>query len=187
MKKESAWQLEMFQKTLKKKLRLKALGKYLGNLSKADACLLVTCGDNNGAINYYLRFIGGRWSWADLEDKSIEEMSKLLGDPVHRAEESRLPFGSDQFDIVVSIDVHEHVYDPNAFTKELSRVAKPGGKILVTVPNGDETKLAVRLKNFLGMTKDKYGQNTRRYKSLAFLYDGEDTVSDVGITQTRGQ
>jgi SAM-dependent methyltransferase len=80
-----------------------------------------------------------------------------LDDPVVHVEESRLPFETDQFDIVVSIDVHEHLSDPNPFTGELSRVAKPGGKILVTVPNGDETKLAVRIKNAVGMTREEYG------------------------------
>jgi SAM-dependent methyltransferase len=149
----------MFQKTLKKKLRLTALKAYLGRPANDDACLLVTCGDNNGAINYFLKLAGGRWSWADLEDKSIAEMSGLLNDPVVHVEESRLPFETDQFDIVVSIDVHEHLSDPNPFTKELSRVAKPGGKILVTVPNGDETKLVVRIKNIVGMTKEKYGHH----------------------------
>ena len=157
MKKESPWQLKMFQKTLKKKLRLKALEKHLGNPAEGDACLLVTCGDNNGAMNYFLKLAGGRWSWADLEDKSIAEMSELLDDPVVHVEESRLPFETNQFDIVVSIDVHEHLSDPNPFTKELARVAKPGGKVLVTVPNGDETKLVVRIKNLVGMTKEKYG------------------------------
>jgi hypothetical protein len=58
---------------------------------------------------------------------------------------------------VVSIDVHEHLNDPDPFTAELVRVTKPGGRVIVTVPNGDEAKLATRIKNFVGMTKEKYG------------------------------
>jgi len=151
------WQLRMFQKTLKKKLRLKALRKHLGYLSENDRCLLVTCGDNNGAINYYLRELGGHWSYADLEEKSIDEMSALLNDPVLHVNEKHLPFENDHFDRVISIDVHEHLNDPDPFTAELVRVTKPGGRVIVTVPNGDEAKLATRLKNFVGMTKEKYG------------------------------
>jgi SAM-dependent methyltransferase len=163
-KNNTPWQLRMFQKTLKKKLRLKILLKHLGNLSEARECLLVTCGDNNGAINYYLKSIGGKWSWADLEEKSIEEMAGLLGDPVLHAGENRLPFDSGRFDCVVSIDVHEHLADPGPFTAELRRVARDGGKVIVTVPNGDETKLAVRLKRLLGMTNEVYGHCRTGFK-----------------------
>lgn len=163
MKDSTPWQLKMFQKTLKKKLRLNALKKHLGHLSNNEECFLVTCGDNNGAINYHLREIGGRWSWADLEDKSIQEMSELLGHRVLHVSENHLPFPENKFDCVVSIDVHEHLEDPNPFTRELCRVTKPNGKVIVTVPNGDGTKLATRIKNFVGMTKEKYGHVREGY------------------------
>lgn len=153
----------MFQKTLKKKLRLKALKRHLGHISENDKCLLVTCGDNNGAMNFYLREIGGKWSWADLEARSIQEMSELLGERVLHVSENHLPFSENKFDCVVAIDVHEHLENPNPFTRELWRVAKQGGKVIVTVPNGDETKLATRIKNFIGMTKEKYGHVREGY------------------------
>jgi SAM-dependent methyltransferase len=151
------WQLRMFQKTLKKKMRYRCLNKHLGTLSNSDKCLLVTCGDNNGAMNYYLRELGGQWYWADLEDTSITEMADLLGDEVKYAQADRLPFPDATFDRVISIDVHEHLENPVVFTSELARVTKPNGQIIITVPNGDETKLAVRIKHAVGMTKEKYG------------------------------
>jgi len=163
MKDNTPWQLRMFQKTLKKKLRLKALKRHLGHISENDKCLLVTCGDNNGAMNFYLREIGGKWSWADLEARSIQEMSELLGERVLHVSENHLPFSENKFDCVVAIDVHEHLENPNPFTRELWRVAKQGGKVIVTVPNGDETKLATRIKNFIGMTKEKYGHVREGY------------------------
>jgi SAM-dependent methyltransferase len=157
MRRDTKWQLLMFKKTLKKKLRLTYLKKHLGNLTENFRCLLVTCGDNNGAINYHLREIGGKWLWADLETKSIAEMSELLGEEVTHMTDDHLPFPEEQFDCVVSIDVHEHLIDPGPFTSELRRVAKTAGKIIITVPNGDEAKIATRIKNLVGMTKEKYG------------------------------
>ena len=157
MNKNIPWQLQMFKKTLKKKLRLKALRKHLGYLSSDDQCLLVTCGDNNGAMNYYLREIGGQWSWADYETISISEMSELLGDKVFHVKEDSLPFSDEFFDCVVSIDVHEHLMDPDRYTKELYRVTKHGGKIVITVPNGEEGRLVTKIRNSVGMTKEKYG------------------------------
>ena len=157
MKRDQPWQLAMFSKGLKKNLRLKTLTKMLNGLNSDDKCLLVTCGDNNGAMNYRLRELGGSWSWADLEEDCIAEMSELLGEPVHHAVDEHLPFADGAFQHVIAIDVHEHVDDPISITHELCRVARPGGNILITVPNGDEKKLAVRAKFALGMTPEAYG------------------------------
>jgi SAM-dependent methyltransferase len=151
------WQLAMFRKGLKKRLRLQALKKLLLPLAPDERCLLLTCGDNNGAMNYFLRELGGRWSWADLEDTSIAEMSALLGDPVAHAAEDRLPFDDAYFDRIVVIDVHEHVEDPRIVTRELVRILKPGAQLIITTPNGDERKLAVRIKSMVGMSKEAYG------------------------------
>jgi SAM-dependent methyltransferase len=171
----------MFQKTLKKKLRLKALKRHIGHISGNDKCLLVTCGDNNGAMNFHLREIGGKWSWADLEARSIQEMSELLGEQVLHISERHLPFPENEFDCVVAIDVHEHLENPNPFTRELWRVTKHGGKIIVTVPNGDETKLATRIKNFVGMTKEKYGHVREGYD----IPDLKELLSANGIQPCR--
>ena len=46
-----------------------------------------------------------------------------------------LPFDDDRFDAVVSIEVIEHVEDQFAFLRELARVARPGGLVVVTTPN----------------------------------------------------
>jgi SAM-dependent methyltransferase len=146
----------MFDRTLKKKLRLGVLRRVLGPLD-GQQCLLVTCGDNNGAINYWLRHMGGCWAWADCEDISLREMAELLQEHVSHVDPSRLPYADGQFDCVVTIDVHEHLQDPEAFTQEVRRVLKPGGRVLITVPSGDPRRLANRLKQAIGMTREAYG------------------------------
>lgn len=151
------WQLAMFRKGLKKRLRLKILKQLLQPIPEEEQCLLLTCGDNNGAMNYFLRELGGRWSWADLEDTSIPEMSELLGDPVVHASEDNLPFPDASFDRIVAIDVHEHVDDPGIVTRELVRILKRDAQLIITTPNGDETKLAVRIKSMVGMSVETYG------------------------------
>lgn len=170
MQKETPWQIKMFKKGLKKNLRLKSLKRYLGEIGENERCLLTTCGDNNGAMNYFLRELGGKWSWADLEDTCIEEMSQLLGDPVIFAANEKLPFDDGSFDRVIAIDVHEHVDDPDNMTCELRRVTRIGGQIIITVPNGDESKLAVRIKHALKMTKEAYG-HTRVGFTVAELHE----------------
>ena len=46
-----------------------------------------------------------------------------------------LPFADASMDAVVSIEVIEHVEDQFAFLRELARVTKPGGLVIVTTPN----------------------------------------------------
>ena len=108
MSTETAWQLRMFNKSLKKKMRYGVLKKHLGPIRDEEKCLLVTCGDNNGAMNYYLREFGGSWSFADLEDTCVVEMSELLGEEVRFLPDDNLGYADAYFDRIVTIDVHAH-------------------------------------------------------------------------------
>ena len=46
-------------------------------------------------------------------------------------------FPDNSFDFVVSVEVLEHVEEDEKFVSEVSRVLKPGGRFLMTTPNGD--------------------------------------------------
>jgi SAM-dependent methyltransferase len=159
---EQPWQLTMFARSLKKQLKLAAMLDVLGDVSKRD-CLLVTCGDNNGALNWHFRAAGGHWTWADLMDENLAEMSTLLGEAVHHAKGGELPFADSQFDCIASIDVLEHVTSDQAILNEMRRVLRPGGRVVVTVPNGDPRLLANRIKWRLGMTPEVYGHTRAGY------------------------
>lgn len=45
-----------------------------------------------------------------------------------------MPYSKDSFDVIVAFDVLEHIDDDSAVVKEMYRVLKPGGFIVVTVP-----------------------------------------------------
>lgn len=148
----------MFRKSLKKKMKVRALKNYLG-AGASQKCLLITCGDNNGAINYHLRSHGGDWSWAEFENETQADMEELLAAPVHILDKAncRLPFPDGCFDLLASIDVHEHLVRPELLAAEFFRVLKSGGRAVVTTPNGNERKLVVRLKRWTGMNNLEYG------------------------------
>lgn len=156
------WQIKMFQRSIKKQQKLKALLKMLGD-AKGKKCLLVTCGDNNGALNWYFREHGGEWTWADVSGENNDQISQLLNEPVHTFSDGNFQVPDGQFDCAVSIDVLEHLPQDQPFLKELKRVLKAGGKAVVTVPNGDKKLLANRIKWWLGMTPEVYGHTRAGY------------------------
>jgi len=47
----------------------------------------------------------------------------------------KLPYPTNSFDYVVSIETIEHIENPWQLVREFSRVLKPGGKLILTTPN----------------------------------------------------
>jgi SAM-dependent methyltransferase len=76
----------------------------------------------------------GRLTGLEPSSASAEvARSRGLGTIVESGIE-RMPFEPESFDLVVSLDVIEHVGDHVAALRELRRVTRPGGRLLVTVP-----------------------------------------------------
>ena len=116
------WQLQMYHKSLKKRQKVDLLLKLMGPI-KDERCLLISGHDNNGAMNYYFRAAGGTWSWGQVYEDGISEMSEFLGDPVAHTPIDRFPFADNAFDVLIMIDVHEHFSDLKALNSEIARVA----------------------------------------------------------------
>jgi 2-polyprenyl-3-methyl-5-hydroxy-6-metoxy-1,4-benzoquinol methylase len=173
------WQLEMFQRSLKKQQKLKALLNFHNNFDGMN-CLLITCGDNNGALNWYFRSKGGAWSWADVSNENLDQMREFLGEHVHHADPEKLPFADSEFDCIVSIDVLEHLEQDQPFLLEINRIVKPSGYFIVTVPNGDPKLLANQVKYRFGMKPEQYG-HTRAGYSLREL---EQATLEAGFRTT---
>jgi len=49
--------------------------------------------------------------------------------------ENRLPFKSNIFDAVLTLDIIEHLHKRDQFLSEISRVIKPGGTVFLSAPN----------------------------------------------------
>ncbi|HXG54993.1 MAG TPA: methyltransferase domain-containing protein [Vicinamibacterales bacterium] len=47
----------------------------------------------------------------------------------------RLPLDDDLFDVVTAVETIEHLENPRALFRELTRITRPGGLVLVTTPN----------------------------------------------------
>lgn len=53
---------------------------------------------------------------------------------------TKMPFSDNYFDIVVSFETIEHIWDYRDFLKEIFRVLLPGGKLILSTPNRKVTR-----------------------------------------------
>jgi SAM-dependent methyltransferase len=75
----------------------------------------------------------------DLDESVIATVSAGAppGTTFEVADLRKLPFGDDEFGLVVCFEAIEHVPDPELVLDELARVLEPGGLLLVSTPNRD--------------------------------------------------
>ncbi|MGH7500187.1 MAG: class I SAM-dependent methyltransferase [Longimicrobiales bacterium] len=98
-----------------------------------DLVLEVGC----GAGHVLERFENVRRIGVDMSEGMLARSRRRLGNAVDLARGSAgsLPFASATFDIVLCTEVLEHVADPAAVIAELVRVVRPGGRVIVSIPN----------------------------------------------------
>lgn len=70
----------------------------------------------------------------DLNPLAIEHVRAAGAGGAQVAPLNRLPFPTAYFDLVVCLDVLEHVEDDSRALEELFRVTRPGGRLIVSVP-----------------------------------------------------
>jgi SAM-dependent methyltransferase len=161
---ELPWQLQMYQKSLKKRQKVELLMRLMGPPVSGQRWLLISGHDNNGAMNYQFRAAGGHWSWGQVYPQGIPEMAEFLGDPVAHINIDRFPFADGAFDGVIVIDVHEHFREIEGLNREIARVVAPGGMAIITTPNGDTRLPVAALKRLVGMGPEAYGHVVQGYR-----------------------
>jgi len=79
------------------------------------------------------------------------------------------PLADGLADVVASVETIEHEENPRAFVRELKRLARPGGLILVTTPNQLSflSKLTLVLKNQFNAFTERPGSYPCAYHRLA--------------------
>jgi SAM-dependent methyltransferase len=76
----------------------------------------------------------GEAEGVDVSTDALEFCRARGLEKVHLGEAEKLPFEDCSFDLVTGLDVVEHLDDDIAGLREMHRVLKPGGRIMVFVP-----------------------------------------------------
>lgn len=85
------------------------------------------------------------------------------------------PYADGSFDLVIAVEVTEHILDHENFFSEINRILKPGGKLYISTPNILSMKSRLRFL-FQGFP---YG-----FKPLNMeLYDGMQHVASLSLDQ----
>lgn len=92
-------------------------------------------GSDNGVISLLLRKYGGRWSSADIEERTVTMITQLVGERVFLVDKLGENLTSNSFDLIVIVDMLEHLESDQAFVRNVARALRPGGSLIVNVPN----------------------------------------------------
>jgi SAM-dependent methyltransferase len=147
------WALRLFDKSV---LKQRKVAELVASLGPTDGLRCLDLGSDNGVVSLLLRREGGTWASGDLTEEAVGSIRDLVETDVHLVAEGHLPFADRTFDRVAVVDMMEHVGDEAAFARELARVTKPGGRLVVNTPHFKPTLLR-RLRHALGQTDEKHG------------------------------
>jgi len=175
------WAVALFRRSVSKQRKLAEVASMLGPTAGLR-CL--DLGSDNGVVSLLLRERGGSWASGDLTDEAVASIRSLVGEDVHLVGGDRLPFPDASFDRVAVVDMLEHVPDEGAFARELGRVTRPDGLLVVNTPHSKRTLLR-RLRHAIGQTDERHGhlrsgyteERLRQLFAPTFLMESHRTYS----------
>lgn len=126
--------------------------------SKKGKALDLGCGTGNYTVELHKR--GFDVVGVDLSEKMLEiARGKLPDVEFVRASAYNLPFDDESFDLVLSVTMFEFLREPERAVREIHRVLKPGGEVIIGTMNGRSLWfLFKRLKTLFVETAYRYAR-----------------------------
>lgn len=113
----------------------KVLEKFEETFSDEKAGSMLDIGAGNGILIALIRqkYKNFKFQAVDYVDNLLEITDVPLD--VVNLNETALPYNNESFDFVSIAEVIEHLENPRGTLREISRVLKPGGRVVITTPN----------------------------------------------------
>lgn len=105
----------------------------LTQVAGAATILDAGCGEGITTEKIIARFPEAKVTGVDVDPRNVK-ICEQYDLPVKECSLYNLPFENNSFDVCLLIEVIEHLCEPEKALMELTRVAKPGGKIIVVFP-----------------------------------------------------
>ena len=147
------------------KLIVWVLSQYFSTIS---SFLEIGCGTGYVLSGIERAFPGLRLSASDIYVSGLQfAKSRVERSGLFQMDARDMPFES-EFDVIGAFDVLEHIADDEKVLSEMNRAVKPGGGIVLTVPQHE----------FLWSQADTQACHVRRYRAL----DLREKVKRAGFT-----
>ena len=149
----------MINKLPKKGERVEKASRFV---PECNSFLDVGCGD--GIIAEFIKEKAKNIYGIDNDSRELDKARKRKLKVVRLDLDSeQIPFKVNFFDVITCLDVIEHVIDPNALLKEMYRVLKKNGTLILSTPN-------IRFSDHL--SKLIFGGSFPKTSIDSSLYDG---------------
>jgi SAM-dependent methyltransferase len=115
-----------------------------GNVDSRTRCLDVGCGVG-GDYGQWVKQRAASYVGVDVSPRAVEQ-ARAAGLDAHVIDDAAsLPFADESFDMVICIEVFEHLFSPDRAASEIRRVLRPAGRLVASTPNAVYWRLRVNL------------------------------------------
>ncbi|NJE04617.1 class I SAM-dependent methyltransferase [Thermococcus sp. M36] len=124
--------------------------------TKSGRALDLGCGTGNYTVE--LKKLGFDVIGLDASERMLE-IARSKGLECIKGDAYSLPFPDESFDLVLSVTMFEFIHEPEKVVREIHRVLRPGGEVLIGTMNGRSAWfLFKRLKSVLTETAYRYAR-----------------------------
>lgn len=96
---------------------------------------LLDVGCGRGAITLVAADRGWAVSATEISSSCVARLRRLLGPRLHEGSLHDAPFEVGTFDVVLMVEVLEHLDEPASYLRRARELLRPGGLLFVTTPN----------------------------------------------------